>query len=103
MISPEAMDFMIIAIDGFGFAFFCAAFYFGMHNYNKFENSRVLWALFNIAMFCGVFMSLYKGIEVIGIYPEIMRKVADAMTLVLVVMLFTFAVVEKEESKRIDF
>jgi len=89
---------LVLMVDGFGFALFAAAFYFGFANYKRFDRSRVLWALFNIAMFIGILMALYSGLEWMGFYPLVMDEIEGAMTLVLTVLLFTFAVVEKEES-----
>ncbi len=89
---------LILMVDGFGFALFAAAFYFGFANYKRFDRSRVLWALFNIAMFIGALMALYSGLEWMGFYPTFMDQIEGALTLVLAVLLFTFAIVEKEES-----
>jgi len=89
---------LIILIDGFGFAFFCTAFYFGLANYKNYDRSRALWALFNIAMFAGAIMALYAGVGWMEFYPAVMDAVEDSVALVLSVLLFTFCIVEKEES-----
>ena len=90
---------IILMFDGFGLALFSAAFYFGMVNYRKFEHSRVLWALFNIAMAMGAAMSLFVGLEWLGVVPEIADPIEGSLTLVFTVMLFVFILVEKEENK----
>ncbi len=93
-----AANYLIILIDGFGFAFFCAALYFGIINYKKSPLSRVLWVFFSITMGVGVLMALFVALEWMNFYPLEMDALEGAMTLVFTILLFAFTMVEKEET-----
>jgi len=94
-----AAEYLIIMIDSFGLVLFCVALYFGLKNYKKYERSKVLWALFNIAMVVGAAMALFVTLEWMGFYPLVMDPIENALTLAFTVMLFAFTLVEKEENK----
>ena len=92
-------NYLIIMIDSFGLVLFCVALYFGIKNYKKHERSKVLWALFNIAMGVGIAMALFITLEWMDFYPLVMDQIENALTLVFTVILFAFTLVEKEENK----
>jgi hypothetical protein len=93
-----ASEYLIIMVDSFGFALFCAACYFGVLNYRKFPLSRVLWSFFIISMLVGALMSLFVALEWMDFYPLAMDALEGAMTLVFTILLFAFTMVEKEET-----